>query len=613
MITNVAFAQENQLIYPHPKDATALITVNNYLLYARRYEGFRRLGENVIAKSLIGLLGAGLTTLSVQNLYLKLCQIAQRPVYDQFACYAYRLTDERSRPAFQWQADYHVSNLAELAAANRIQGQQATIPNELTIAICVDDYSATKIAVLLYSIEANNPQGGVIYLVHGPLVAPAKQALIALSYRLVHFRVKLLELSAVDQYLLEQISLEGNHLPRSAYYRILLPNLLPEVDRVLYLDYDTLVLRNLTALWHSDLAGNFLGCIRDQGVTIKNGWAENLFGPDANNYFNSGALLMDLALLRKYGVTGYFYQFILESTKFFVLGDQDAYNLYFKDAVQYLPIENNYVTQLFESSDPAEHRELAKVTILHFLSAKKPWKDTTSYPASMLPAMRLYRQYRQAMQTEYQLAKQVPQLTVLVLVDDGHDLARCLESIYYQDYPNLAVAVLDDSSQPEQVLAICQDYQTLYDHLEYQVVSSAATLSETLARGLAQTHGELVTLLSARNWFNNNQPFMELVSYLQTHQLDLISGMRMRFVAAEGAFYGYPVTKEFTSTTGLTSKVLATKYPGDYDCLSGMLAKRQLWQEALQMSENEQMVLAQLLAASHQSATWRDYVWVQKE
>ncbi|PEH08790.1 hypothetical protein CP354_01485 [Lactobacillus sp. UMNPBX3] len=129
----------------------------------------------------------------------------------------------------------------------------------------------------------------------------------------------------------------------------------------------------------------------------------------------------------------------------------------------------------------------------------------------MLPAMRLYRQYRQTMRTEYQLAKQVPQLTVLVLVDDEHDLARCLESIYYQDYPNLTVVVVDASSQPEQVLAICQDYQTLYDHLEYQVVSSAATLSETLARGLAQTHGELVTLISARNWFNNNQPFMELV------------------------------------------------------------------------------------------------------
>lgn len=613
LMTNAVFAQDDKLIYPHPKAPTAPITANNYLLYARAYEGFRRLGGNVIAKALLAAFGADLAALSAQNLYLQLCQKAQRPVYDQTACYAYRLMPERPRPAFQWQADYHVSNLAQLAAANRTRGWQAPIPAELTLAICVDDYSADKIAVLLYSIEANNPQGGVIYLVHGPLAESAKQALATLHHRLVRFRVELLPLSPVDQHLLAQISLAGNHLPRSAYYRILLPNLLPEVDRVLYLDYDTLVLGDLTTLWHSDLAGNFLGCIRDQGVTIKNGWAKNLFGPDANNYFNSGVLLMDLALLRKYGVTGYFYQFILESTKFFVLGDQDAYNLYFKDAVQYLPIENNYVTQLLESSDPAEHRDLAQVTILHFLSAKKPWKDTTSYPAAMLPAMRLYRQYRQTMRAEYQLAKQVPQLTVLVLVDDEHDLARCLESIYYQDYPNLAVVVLDASSQSAQVLAICQDYQTLYDHLEYQAVAPTVALPEILKRGLAQTHGELVTLLSARNWFNNNQPFMKLVSYLQTHQLDLISGMRMRFVTAEGAFYGYPVTKEFTSTTGLTSKVLATKYPGDYDCLSGMLAKRQLWQEALQVSENEQMVLAQLLAASHQSATWRDYVWVRKE
>ena len=147
-----------------------------------------------------------------------------------------------------------MSNLAQLAAANRTRGWQAPIPAELTLAICVDDYSADKIAVLLYSIEVNNPQGGVIYLVHGPLTESAKQALATLRHRLVRFWVELLPLSPVDQHLLEQISLAGNHLPRSAYYRILLPNLLPEVDRVLYLDYDNLVLGDLTTLWHSDLA-----------------------------------------------------------------------------------------------------------------------------------------------------------------------------------------------------------------------------------------------------------------------------------------------------------------------------------------------------------------------
>ena len=105
LMTNAVFVQNDKLIYPHPKAPTAPITANNYLLYARVYEGFRRLGGNVIAKALLAAFGAELAALSAQNLYLQLYQKAQRPVYDQTACYAYRLTDERSRPAFQWQAD----------------------------------------------------------------------------------------------------------------------------------------------------------------------------------------------------------------------------------------------------------------------------------------------------------------------------------------------------------------------------------------------------------------------------------------------------------------------------------------------------------------------------
>ena len=39
----------------------------------------------------------------------------------------------------------------------------------------------------------------------------------------------------------------------------MLPQLLPDVERLIYLDADTLVTSDLTALWESDLAGNFLG------------------------------------------------------------------------------------------------------------------------------------------------------------------------------------------------------------------------------------------------------------------------------------------------------------------------------------------------------------------
>lgn len=174
---------------------------------------------------------------------------------------------------------------------------------------------------MLYSLERNNPSGGVIYLIYEELTPQTKAWLVRLGQGFVNFKLEFIKLSLLDRHLLNKISLAGNHLPVSAYYRILLPNLLPEVDRVLYLDYDTLVVNDLTSLWQSDLEGHFLGCIRDLGVTIKNGWSNDLLGKYGENYFNSGVLLMDLALLRKYSLTSYFYQFILEATDFFVLGD----------------------------------------------------------------------------------------------------------------------------------------------------------------------------------------------------------------------------------------------------------------------------------------------------
>lgn len=102
LMTNAVFAQDDKLIYPHRKAPTDPITANNYLLYARAYEEFRRFGGNVIAKALLAAFGTDLATLTAQNLYLQLCQKAQRPVYDQTACYAYRLSEDRPRPAFQW-------------------------------------------------------------------------------------------------------------------------------------------------------------------------------------------------------------------------------------------------------------------------------------------------------------------------------------------------------------------------------------------------------------------------------------------------------------------------------------------------------------------------------
>ncbi|KRM65620.1 hypothetical protein FC14_GL001303 [Ligilactobacillus agilis DSM 20509] len=607
-ITNLVFYKEAELIYPFSRAKTRPITVNNYLLCARLYGGFRRLGGNLIAKDLLTRLGEQLGTLATQDLYLKLCLLAKRPVYLSDACYAYSIENGRQLPAFSWQADYHLGPAAGLVKQIQASHYQASVPEKLTLAVCLDEYSAGKVDVLLYSLERNNPSGGVIYLIYEELTPQTKAWLVRLGQGFVNFKLEFIKLSLLDRHLLNKISLAGNHLPVSAYYRILLPNLLPEVDRVLYLDYDTLVVNDLTSLWQSDLEGHFLGCIRDLGVTIKNGWSNDLLGKYGENYFNSGVLLMDLALLRKYSLTSYFYQFILEATDFFVLGDQDAYNLYFKDAVKYLGVENNYVCKLFSSDLASEHRKLQEINVLHFLSAEKPWRDASNYPKEMLPAVTSYRNYRQELRAKYNLKAEQPALTVLVLVTTALELDRCLESIYYQDYPNLELVVVD-MSEAAAVLTSLQKYQAIYGDIKYCQASSTTNAAELIQSWANQAKGELMTVISSKDCFNKNEPFRQMVNYLQQEQLDLIGSMHMRYLTEDGSFRVFPVSGEFEDTGSHSITDLVASYAGEYQQLSGFIFKRELLATS-EPATSELELVKNLLAASQKRATWKEYAWI---
>jgi lipopolysaccharide biosynthesis glycosyltransferase len=68
--------------------------------------------------------------------------------------------------------------------------------------------------------------------------------------------------------------------------------LLP-VERILYLDADTLVRRNFRPLWEADLQGKPLGAVVDVGHPM--GWDKDHKQP----YFNAGVLLLDLAKARE--------------------------------------------------------------------------------------------------------------------------------------------------------------------------------------------------------------------------------------------------------------------------------------------------------------------------
>ena len=603
LFTNFVALKDGKFSYPSPKIAGILMPLN-FMLFIRYYDSFRRLGGNLFSRQLLLELGDNLNDFSIQDLSYHLLELAQSPNFTEQICYVWDGT--KSIPPFVWPDDYHFTDTARLAFSRSTTKWTKT--EQIKIAVCVDNYGASKVKVLLYSLERNHPCGGTIYLIYDHLADDLKASLVQLGNQFMNFKLELIKFSVNQRRLLQQISLEKAHLPLSAYYRILIPYLLPEVERVIYVDYDTLVIGNLTDLYNTNLHGNFLGVIRDLGVVVKNDWSKTLLGTSYQNYFNSGVLLMDLTAFRKYGLSWLLHQFIVASTPFFVLEDQDALNLFFKDAVEYVGIENNYVTKLFANGEVEEKRQLEKIKVLHYLGPEKPWQNISNYPTAMRPAINLYRKYRQELYSKNSVG--VPMISVVVIVKQQHEIRRCLESICYQDWPRIEVIVIDASSDSIAVKRVIEEYQEQITQIKYQRVNTMCNDHQLHQLGLKTAVGEYLTFINAIDYMADKMPIVKVMGLLRTKKIDFLCTMHM--FTLDGKILGYNAPESLIETTDNSTTSLLAYQQVEYQQLTGIFFARSL----LSMVNNEssdKVWLQQLLSTSRHSAFWQGYSWIESE
>lgn len=110
------------------------------------------------------------------------------------------------------------------------------------------------------------------------------------------------------------------------WFRILLPELLADIDRVLYLDVDTLVLDDLEPLWRTDLSGSCVGAVTNVFMPHHRHRPAQL-GLAEETYFNSGVLLMHLDAMRSGGCAQAIEDAAAAGGAAFEWPDQDALNV----------------------------------------------------------------------------------------------------------------------------------------------------------------------------------------------------------------------------------------------------------------------------------------------
>ena len=179
------------------------------------------------------------------------------------------------------------------------------------------------------------------------------------------------------------------HFNRAMWYRIHLPELLPDVDKVLYLDADTIVLDSLVALWETPMNDNYVAAVTNVFGPWDVDYPAKLGMTSPANYFNSGVILMDLAAMRRDRCTAALRTFALEHPQLIWFPDQDAMNVLLEHKRLALHPRWNCMNSLFEfpAADEIFGREQAeeargRPAIRHFEGggANKPWHYLCHHP-----------------------------------------------------------------------------------------------------------------------------------------------------------------------------------------------------------------------------------------
>lgn len=169
------------------------------------------------------------------------------------------------------------------------------------------------------------------------------------------------------------------------YYRLLIPDIIYEYDKVIYADVDIIFRSDLSELYSSDLGNNLLGAVYALEKSLSDEgrrYTEQELSLTPGEYFQAGLLLMNLKIIREEGISKRFYDLVPNKYKF---QDQDILNIVCQDRILSLPWYYNMGTTSFIAlEDDTYHlssqyanasEDFARNKSNIHYNGQKPWKD----------------------------------------------------------------------------------------------------------------------------------------------------------------------------------------------------------------------------------------------
>ena len=251
--------------------------------------------------------------------------------------------------------------------------------NTINLLFSIDDGYTQQFMVTLYSIYQNSSNRHLTVYVLQKQLLQRNDAIFEFCQKLgvVYIPVVIGEEAFKD-------APTTDRYPETIYYRLLAHEYLPkELGKILYVDADILCLNDIVPLYQLDL-GNKLYAAANH--TSDGNISElvnklRLRNFEAEGYFNSGVLLMNLVAIRQKVYRQDILDYIEQNNHLLFLPDQDILNaLYGYQTLQIPDQIYNYdarYNMLYYSKSSGEwdlNWVIENTVFLHFCGRDKPWK-----------------------------------------------------------------------------------------------------------------------------------------------------------------------------------------------------------------------------------------------
>lgn len=250
----------------------------------------------------------------------------------------------------------------------------------IPIVFCFDNNLAMPACVCITSLLANANEDTFydIFILHSEKENLYKADLDKLTQ---YFKNCNIQYRTVDGTFDRAFEIRGITTP--AYYRLLIPELIPEYDKVIYSDVDVIFREDLSPFYHMVLGDNYLGAV-DVGVAFRPKiykYVQDVLKLNpSKGYFYSGNLIFNSVLMRKDGLVPRFKELAKNS---YTYQDMDVLNIACNGRIKSLSPAfclSNYLLEciyncrasVLEHYTPECIQHTIKSGIVHY-NGTKPW------------------------------------------------------------------------------------------------------------------------------------------------------------------------------------------------------------------------------------------------